>query len=69
MEKLGEHSVYADDIDRVSPSTGDIHAVANALADRPLGVDSCLRCEYWYIASPCLWLGDGGQDDFRVWLR
>ena len=35
MRKLGEHRVGAGGIDRVSPTIGDVHTVANGLAARP----------------------------------
>ncbi len=35
MVPHGEHRVGPGDVDRVSPRIGDIHVVANALADRP----------------------------------
>ena len=35
MVVLGEHLVAPGEVDRVSPTIGDIHVVANALADRP----------------------------------
>ena len=35
MRKTGEHRVSPGDIDKVSPTVGDIHVVSNALTDRP----------------------------------
>jgi predicted metal-dependent enzyme (double-stranded beta helix superfamily) len=35
MRKTGEHRMSPGDIDRVSPTVGDIHVVSNALPDRP----------------------------------
>lgn len=35
MRKLGEHRVGVGAVDRVSPTIGDVHTVANGLADRP----------------------------------
>lgn len=35
LRKTGEHRVAPGDVDRVSPSIGDVHVVSNALADRP----------------------------------
>jgi 3-mercaptopropionate dioxygenase len=35
MRKTGEHRVRPGDIDKVSPTVGDIHVVSNALSDRP----------------------------------
>lgn len=35
MRKTGEHRVSPGDIDKVSPTIGDIHVVSNALTDRP----------------------------------
>lgn len=35
MRKTGEHRMTPGAIDKVSPSIGDIHVVANALLDRP----------------------------------
>ncbi len=35
MRKTGEHRVRPGDIDKVSPTIGDIHVVSNALVDRP----------------------------------
>lgn len=35
MRKTGEHLIEPGGIDAVSPTVGDIHAVSNALADRP----------------------------------
>ena len=35
MRKTGEHRVGVGGIDRVSPTIGDVHTVANGLTDRP----------------------------------
>jgi predicted metal-dependent enzyme (double-stranded beta helix superfamily) len=35
MRKTGEHRMSTGDIDRVSPTVGDIHVVSNALSDQP----------------------------------
>ncbi len=35
LVKLGTHRVVPGDVDRVSPSIGDVHVVENALTDRP----------------------------------
>jgi len=35
MRKTGDHRVRPGDIDKVSPTVGDIHVVSNALSDRP----------------------------------
>lgn len=35
MRKTGEHRVRPGDVDKVSPTVGDIHVVSNALPDRP----------------------------------
>jgi predicted metal-dependent enzyme (double-stranded beta helix superfamily) len=35
LKPQGEHRVAPGDVDRVSPTIGDVHVVANALADRP----------------------------------
>jgi predicted metal-dependent enzyme (double-stranded beta helix superfamily) len=35
MVSIGEHLVKPGEVDRVSPTIGDIHVVANALPDRP----------------------------------
>jgi len=35
MRKTGEHRLVPGEIDRVSPTIGDIHVVSNALPDRP----------------------------------
>ena len=35
MRKTGEHRLVPGEIDRVSPTVGDIHVVSNALPDRP----------------------------------
>jgi 3-mercaptopropionate dioxygenase len=35
MKPTGEHRVVPGDVDRVSPTIGDVHVVANALSDRP----------------------------------
>ncbi|OGA34852.1 MAG: cysteine dioxygenase [Betaproteobacteria bacterium RIFCSPLOWO2_12_FULL_62_13b] len=35
MRLVGEHRVLQGDVDKVSPTIGDVHLVANALPDRP----------------------------------
>ena len=35
MQKAGEHAVQPGQVDKVSPSVGDIHVVSNGLKDRP----------------------------------
>jgi len=35
MRKTGEHRVRPGDVDKVSPTVGDIHVVSSALPDRP----------------------------------
>ena len=35
MRRVGEHRVLPGDVDKVSPTIGDVHLVANALPDRP----------------------------------
>jgi predicted metal-dependent enzyme (double-stranded beta helix superfamily) len=35
MERRGSHRLEPGDIDTVSPTVGDVHAVENAFKDRP----------------------------------
>src|SRR3972149_1614028 len=35
MRRVSEHRVLPGDVDKVSPTIGDVHLVANALPDRP----------------------------------
>jgi 3-mercaptopropionate dioxygenase len=35
MRRLGTHRVEPGEVDRVSPTVGDVHVVENALSDRP----------------------------------